>query len=119
MPFPDADELLKGLPNRGQPLETPDAEAQLQRWINSLDFEPATAREQAVAEMVVEEGATASLEARQLRESGHIVPPAVYQRISAARTLRIEYNGMRSASAEPAAASVSNLTDEPLWGAAP
>jgi hypothetical protein len=96
MAFPGAADLLAKLPADGDPLIEADAQVYLTRWVNSLEFQPDTDREWAVAEMVVESGVLAELERDQLRASGRIVPTEIYTRISGARALRKEYNDMRT-----------------------
>ncbi len=103
MAFPAAQELLDSLLGGGEPLNLTDAEAYRTRWIDSLEYQPASApttaeekRVAALAEMVVEEGTLATLEARQLRSSGLAVPANVYERINSARALRSEYNNMKT-----------------------
>lgn len=100
MAFLDAIEYLERLPAEGDPLTDTFAQLLLTRWINSLEFQPITAREWALAEMVVEDGLMAELEKEQLRASGKTIPTGVYTRISDARTLRKEYNDMRTTDAD-------------------
>jgi len=99
--YPTAEELLAMLPAGGEPLTLVDAELHRQRWISSLAFQPVSnpqtdeeKRIASLAQMVVEDGTLAALEAKQLRESGRTVPTEVYDRINAARDYRKEYNAL-------------------------
>jgi hypothetical protein len=101
-PYPSAEDLLRQLPAEGDPLTVAQAEVMRQRWINSLEFQPAASpatdeekRIAALAAMVVEEGTLAALEVKRLRESGRNVPTDLYDRVTAARELRKEYNALR------------------------
>lgn len=110
MGFSFSEELIDKLPGGGMGVDATDAEVYRIRWINSLEFDPETDREQALAEMIVEDGVTGELERLQHVRSGSIAPPEVAQRIQAARTLRKEYNALRTTASDAASEPVAYIT---------
>lgn len=113
MAFLEAIEYLEKLPAEGDPLTDTDAQVFLSRWVASLEYQPTALREWALAEEVVELGVMAELEKEQLRASGRSVPTDVYVRLGNARTLRQEYNDMRTTEADTAQAAIAYTSSVP------
>lgn len=103
MAYPTPDELLALLPAGGDPLDVNDATEVLERWQDSLEFdppaEPTTRRDRLIvarAEEVLWEGPLAELEVRRRREVGQTIDRELYGRLSDARSLREDYNSLET-----------------------